>query len=139
MAGLGSFSTRLRAHGPVARRIAIFLGVFLLLTSLEYGFREQVGPFVNGVLNVQAGAHLIDAFTPSEAVRGHGDRIESPTASIQVSQGCEGVDVMFMFAAAMLAMPMSGRRRLLGCLAGVGVIYVVNLLRLAGLWYCLKY
>jgi exosortase family protein XrtM len=123
----------------LARRIAVFLGAFLLFTSLEFVFRQQVGPFVNGVLNVQAGARLVDVLTPAEAVRGHGDRIESATTSIQVSQGCEGVDVMFMFVAAMLATPMAGRRKLVGCVVGIGVIYVCNLLRLAGLWYCLKY
>jgi exosortase/archaeosortase family protein len=125
-------------HRTLARRIAIFAGAFLLLTTLEFALRDQVGPFVNGVLNVRAGAAILRVLAPAEHVQGHGDRIESATTSIRVSQGCEGVDVMFMFVAAMLAMPMTGRRRLVGCIAGVGVIYACNLVRLAGLWYCLK-
>jgi exosortase/archaeosortase family protein len=123
----------------MARRVAIFLGVFLALTGLEYAFRAETAPFLNGVLNVEAGSRLIQLLTPGEGVRARGDRIESATTSIQVSQGCEGVDVMLMFVAAVAAMPLAWRRKLVAGAAGVGVIYVVNLLRLAGLFYCLEY
>lgn len=128
-----------RPNAWIARRVAIFLGVFLVLTGAEYAFRAQVAPFLNGVLNVEAGSRLIQLVTPGEGVRARGDRIVSTTTSIQVSQGCEGVDVMLMFIAAVVAMPLGWRRKLVAGAAGVGVIYAVNLLRLAGLFYCLKY
>ncbi len=130
---------RFGAKGSTTRQLLVFLGAFLFLTGLEYTFRREMGPFVNGVLNVRAGTALINAITPAEAVVARGNRIESSTTSIEVAQGCEGVDVMLMFLAAMVAMPLALRRKLVGSLVGIGVIYVANLLRLAGLWYCLKY
>jgi exosortase/archaeosortase family protein len=128
-----------RGKAWMLRRVAIFLGVFLALTGLEYGLRARTAPFLNGVLNVRAGSALIHLLTPGESVRGRGDRIESATTSIQVAQGCEGIDVMLMFVAAVVAMPLGWRRKLLAGLAGVAVVYAVNLLRLAGLFYCLEY
>ena len=121
------------------RRVGVFLAVFLALTGLAYAFRPVTAPFLNGVMNVQAGSRLIQLLTPGQKVRGHGDRISSATTSIQVSQGCEGVDVMLMFVAAVVAMPLGWRRKLVAAAGGVAVLYVVNLVRLAGLFYCLEY
>jgi exosortase/archaeosortase family protein len=127
------------SSSPIARRLAVFVGAFALLTTLEYGLREPLRPLVNGVLNVQAGARLIELIAPGEDVRANGDRIESPVTFIQVAPGCEGLDVMALFVAAMLATPLAVRRKLLGTLAGLAVIYAANLVRLAGLWFCLRY
>jgi exosortase family protein XrtM len=130
------------ARTTVARtttRIALFLGAFLLFTLCEYAFRPQIAPLVNGAMTVRPAARLVDLVAPSEHVRVRGDRIQSRLAYIQVAQGCEGIDVMSMFVAAMLGMSMSFSRKVVGCLAGVSVIYVCNLMRVAGLWFCVRY
>jgi exosortase/archaeosortase family protein len=124
---------------PTIRRVALFIGVFLMLTLAEYAGRQRMAPFVNSIMTVQAGAGLINFITPSAGVSGRGDRIESSTTSIQVAQGCEGIDVILMLVAAIIAVPLGWRRKLAAGLIGTTVIYVLNLLRTAGLWYCLKY
>ena len=129
--------------GPAAlrasRRISLFLGAFLLLTLTEFRFRQELGPLVNGLLTVRAGASLLALIVPQAGVHARGDWIESDQASIHVAQGCEGVDVMLMFAAATLALPLSWRRRAVVGLFGVLAIYLLNLVRVAGLWLCLRY
>jgi exosortase family protein XrtM len=129
-----------RTPGPrTATRVAVFLAAFLLFTLSEYAFRPQIAPFVNGAMTVRPAARLVDWVAPSEHVRARGDRIQSRLAYIRVAQGCEGIDVMLMFVAAMLGASMGWRRRALGCAVGVGVIYVSNLMRVAGLWFCVRY
>jgi exosortase/archaeosortase family protein len=119
--------------------VATFLWVFLLFTLCEYAFRQQVGPFVNGVMTVRPAARLVDLVAPSEHVRARGDRIESPAAFVRVAQGCEGVDVMLMFIAGMLAVRTSWKRTLVGSIVGGFVLYLSNLARVAGLWLCVRF
>jgi len=132
------------AHGHktffgTTARVMAFLGAFLLFTLFEYAFRPEMAPFVNGTMTVRPAAQLVSLLSPSEEVRAHGDRIQSNLAYIRVAQGCEGIEVMLLFVAAMIGASMSWRRRAVGCLAGVTVIYVFNLLRVAGLWFCARY
>ena len=122
-----------------AAMVATFLGVFLLFTLSEYSFRNQLGPFVNGVMTVRPAARLVDLLAPSEHVRARGDRIQSHLAQVRVAQGCEGVDVMLMFFAGMLAPRRNLKRTLVGCLVGGVVLYLCNLGRVAGLWFCVRY
>jgi exosortase family protein XrtM len=121
------------------KKIAVFLAALSLFTLCEYAFRPQVGPFVNGTMTVRPAARIVAFLARGEHVRARGDRIQSRMAYIRVAQGCEGVDVMLMFAAAMLAVSMSWRRKAVACLTGVAVIYSCNLMRVAGLWFCMRY
>jgi exosortase family protein XrtM len=128
-----------RATRVPTRGLIVFLAALALFTLGEYAFRPQIGPFVNGTMTVRPAARLVGFLARGEQVRARGDRIQSRMAYIRVAQGCEGIDVMLMFAAATLAVSMSWRRRALACLTGVGVIYVCNLIRVAGLWFCMRY
>ena len=121
------------------KRLFVFLAALSLFTLGEYAFRPQIGPFVNGTMTVRPAAGVVGFLAPSEHVRARGDRIQSRLAYIRVAQGCEGIDVMLMFTAALLAVSMSWRRRALACVTGVGVIWVCNLMRVAGLWFCMRY
>lgn len=116
-----------------------FVLVFLSGTALHFLARPYVGPIVNRVLNAKVAAYLIDLVTPGETIRQVGSSIVSSRAAVEVAQGCEGVDVALMVAAAVLAFPMSPQRKLLGILAGTALIYVSNLVRIAGLWYCVRF
>lgn len=119
--------------------VVTFLSAFLLFTLCEYSFRSQLGPFVNGVMTVRPAARVVDFLAPSEHVLARGDRIQSPLVYVRVAQGCEGIDVVLMFVAGMLAARVSARRTLMGCLAGGFALYLCNLGRVAGLWFCLRY
>jgi exosortase/archaeosortase family protein len=119
--------------------VAIFVSVFVALTLCEYAFRRELGPFVNGAMTVRPAARLVDLLAPAEHVRARGDRIHASFASIRVAQGCEGVDVMLMFVAGVIAVRGSFWRTVAGCAAGVSVLYACNLGRVAGLWFCLRY
>jgi exosortase family protein XrtM len=132
-------ASQARAPLSTPAKLVVFVGAFLAFTLCEYAFRPQIGPFVNGVMTVRPAARLVDLVAPAEHVRARGDRIQSRLAYVRVAQGCEGIDVMLMFVAAMLGASMTWRRKALGCAAGVTLIYFSNLVRVAGLWFCVRY
>lgn len=132
--------TGMARSGPRPAHVVVtFLAAFVFFTVCEYSLRSQVGPFVNGVMTVRPAARVVDFLAPGEHVLARGDRIQSPLAYVRVAQGCEGVDVMLMFVAGMLAARVSVKRTLIGCLAGGFALYLCNLGRVAGLWFCVRY
>jgi hypothetical protein len=66
-------------------------------------------------------AAVINALTPEVGVKALGNQLKAPGGGITVLKGCEGVEVMFMLAAAFAAVAMPWRRRLTGL--GLGITY----------------
>lgn len=137
-----SASTSACAVSPPRLRLTHFLLFCLLFglgTGAHYLTRPYLGPIVNQWLNAAVAARLINLFSPQEAVRASGSLVGSARASILVAQGCEGVDVMLMVVAAVVAFPLGARKKVLGAAAGALVVYTFNLGRIVGLWYCLRH
>jgi len=55
--------------------------------------------------------------------------------SLTVAKNCDAMDVTLLFAAAVVAFPAPWRRRLAGIAAGVAALTVVNVLRIASLYF----
>jgi exosortase/archaeosortase family protein len=55
--------------------------------------------------------------------------------SLTVAKNCDAMDVSLLFAAAVVAFPAPWRRRLVGIGAGVAALTVVNVLRIASLYF----
>lgn len=89
-------------------------------------------------------AALIRVLTPSEGVQQVGRTLitapgDTRPVKLNVTRGCEGVELMAMLAAAVLAFPTTGKRRLRGLLQGTAIVYVLSVVRLAILLYALHY
>ena len=89
-------------------------------------------------------AALIRVVTPSEGVQQAGRTLATSPGDprpvkLNVTRGCEGVELMAMLAAAVLAFPTSGKRRLSGLLHGTAIVYALSILRLAILFYALHH
>jgi exosortase/archaeosortase family protein len=63
-----------------------------------------------------------------------GDTISSSQFSIGIKMGCDAVEPMALFAAGILAFPALFRKKLVGLLAGLFVIFVLNIVRIATLF-----
>jgi exosortase/archaeosortase family protein len=55
--------------------------------------------------------------------------------SLTVAKNCDAMDVTLLFTAAVLAFPAPWRRRLVGIAAGVAALTLVNVLRIASLYF----
>lgn len=121
-------------------RTAIFLAVFALLqgwynTAARDTWIERM---VIDQITVQSAARLIQSFDPSVGVQPVGSRLHAPRGGINVINGCEGIDVMFLLIAAMLVAPIPMKARLAGMALGILVTLGLNQIRVIGLFYAYR-
>lgn len=120
-------------------RAAIFIAMFALLQGL-YGAAKDtwVERLVIDEVTVKSAAWLIEMFDPETGVQPDGSRLRAPGGGINVINGCEGTDVIFLMMGAMLVAPISMRAKLLGALLGTALVLVLNQVRVIGLFYAYR-
>jgi exosortase H (IPTLxxWG-CTERM-specific) len=119
------------------RREIAFLTVFLLLLgggftliSVRWVNDHAIEPFTAGIARV-SGA-VLDLI--GQDVTMQGTIIRSSRFAVNIRNGCNGVEAMLIFLAAVLAFPASWRSRLLGLGIGILAIQAVNLVRVVALF-----
>lgn len=128
---------RATSPGQRRRREVTFLVLFVLLLaggftliSLHWVNDHVIEPFTAGIARV-SGATL-DLL--GQDVRMQGTIIRSPRFAVNIRNGCNGVEAMLIFLAAVLAFPAPWRSRLAGLALGILVIQAVNLVRVVALF-----
>lgn len=120
-------------------RIAAFAALFV---ALQWAYGRAGGSALERLviedLTVRPAVMLLGMGWPELAVRGMGSRIVSPSASINVLNGCEGTDIAFLLIAGMVVAPLAWRWRLAGLLAGLPLVFVLNQLRVLALFHALR-
>lgn len=119
------------------RRELTFLAVFALLLaasfsliSLNWVNDHAIEPFTGWI--ARASGVALDLL--GQDVTRTGTVIRSPRFAVNIRNGCNGVEAMLIFLAAVLAFPASWRSRLLGLALGILVIQAVNLVRVVALF-----
>jgi exosortase H (IPTLxxWG-CTERM-specific) len=64
-----------------------------------------------------------------------GTVIRSPRFAVNIENGCNGVETMLIFLAAVLAFPAPWKARAIGLVFGILAIQAVNLVRVVALFY----
>lgn len=125
-----------------ARRRSLWrvLMVFLLgFFALQYAWEMARGSAVERAiiddLTVRPAAWLIDWLWPDYAVRADGHRLVAASGRINVLNGCEGLETLFLLVAALIAYPFTWRVRLAGLLAGTALVFALNQARIVLLWH----
>jgi exosortase/archaeosortase family protein len=77
---------------------------------------------------------VIDTIWPEVGVEARGHRLVAPTGRLNILNGCEGLETLFLLLAAFAAYPFSWRSRLLGMALGLGLVFVLNQARIILLW-----
>ena len=117
------------------RPLGLFLITFFLL---QYGWERCRETAIERLLidfaTVQPAAALINAVWPDQYVQAQGHSLISAHQRINVLNGCEGLEVAFLLVAALLASPMSWRRKMIAILCGLPTVYLFNQLRITALW-----
>ena len=130
---------KLQAGSPSHRRESLaFLGRFGVLLVLFYvGIALRpvndavVVPFTAAIARV-SGA-ILNALGEPAAVAG--TDIRSPAFAVQIENGCNGLETVLLFAAAVLSFPSPWKRRLAGLVLGFAAIELVNLVRVVSLFW----
>lgn len=84
---------------------------------------------------VVPGAAALDFLTPTFDVVASGNRIVSPMTRLNVLKGCEGVEMLLLLYAAVIAVGRPLRISLIGLVLGTLLIFFLNLLRIITLFF----
>jgi len=119
------------------RREIAFLAIFLVilgggftLLSLNWVNDHLVEPFTAGVAVVSGTA--LDLI--GQGVEMEGTAIRNQRFAVNIMNGCNGLEAMIIFLAAVLAFPAPWRSRLWGLVLGMVAIQAINLVRVVALF-----
>jgi len=109
--------------------VVILAGSFTLL-SVHWVNDHVVEPFTAGV--AWASGVALDGL--GQGVVRQGTVLRNARFAVNIENGCNGIETMLIFLAAVLAFPASWRWRIAGLAFGVVAIQVVNLVRVVALF-----
>ncbi len=109
--------------------IAILGGGFTVL-SLNAVNDRVIEPFTAAIAQVsRTGLNLL-----GQGVTQEGTMLRSAKFAVNIENGCNGVETMIIFLAAVLAFPASWKSRAIGLGLGVVAIQLINLVRVVALF-----
>jgi exosortase/archaeosortase family protein len=122
------------------RALWLILAIFMLVVfALQWSWGQARGTTFERLVIDQAtvttAVHVINYLTPQVSAVAMGSLIQAPNGGINIINGCEGTEVLFLLMAAILAYPLSWQLRVAGLLGGTVIVFVLNQLRLLALFY----
>lgn len=116
------------------------IGLFaLIFAALQWGWSVQQDSALFRLwvedLNVRAAVVLIAAVQPESGAAAAGPRVQAPGGGINVLQGCDGAELLWLMTAAFAVAPLAWRWRLGGWLAGLLLVWLLNVTRIAALFF----
>ena len=132
-AGAGSGRASSHRH-PVLRFLLVFgvlMGAFYIVTIFTPFYRNRLFPVCLRLTAKLAGAVLACLGQDTVVT---GTSIATPQFSATVVRGCDAVEPVALFVCAVLAFPSSLVSKLPGIIAGVLLLTLLNLVRLASLF-----
>ena len=125
---------------PVWLRLAVFLALYVLFHWAYQALRSSTfDPWFIHTLTVQPAAALIDLLFAADGVTAVGPRLVWPGGRLTLLAGCDGFEVLSLFAAAMLASDMAWHRGLPALLVGCLSAWALNQLRIVWLYWAFRY
>jgi exosortase H (IPTLxxWG-CTERM-specific) len=128
--GAAQFWRRNRREITFLVLFVVLLGGSFSLISLNWVNDHVIEPFTGDVA-LLSGA-VLNLFGQHVALRG--TVIQGPHFAVNIRNGCNGVEAMLIFLAAVLAFPAPWRWRLAGLVLGILAIQIVNLVRVVSLY-----
>jgi exosortase H (IPTLxxWG-CTERM-specific) len=108
----------------------VLLGGGFTLISVNWVNDHVIEPFTAGIARASgATLNLL-----GQHVTMSGTVIRSSRFAVNIRNGCNGVEAMLIFLAAVLAFPASWKSRLSGLALGIVAIQVINLIRVVALF-----
>lgn len=116
----------------LARFVAL-LSLLFLLDMLSVVQRRVVEPFTAAIASVSG--RLIEAFDSTVVTAGRVIRDADSGFAVSIEAGCNGVEASIVLIAAVIAFPGNWRQRAVALALGLLAIQVLNIGRIASLFY----
>lgn len=124
---------------PLAWRAVGFLVTFSVLQltwqALSGGRLEY---FVIHTCTVRPAALIANLLTPGVQATASNYVLQAPGGGLDILNGCEGLEALFLVIAAFAVAPLGWRWRFAGAAVGVPVVFVVNQARILALFYAFR-
>ncbi len=128
-----------RSPYPLWLTLAIFLGVFGVLQGAWSEARDTwVERLVIHQATVKPAAALVQLISPEANARPVAASIKAPGGGLNILNGCEGTEVMFLLVAAFAAVNLGWRHRLIGLALGLALVFALNQARILTLFYAFR-
>lgn len=128
-----------RKPWPLWLQLSLFAVLFICMQgawSLAQG--TVIEHVAVGDWTVKPAAFWIRMLTPAVGVIAQGNSLNAPGGGINVMNGCEGFEVVFLWISALAITPMNWRWRGIGLAIGIGLIWLLNQLRILVLFYAYR-
>lgn len=129
----------LPANYAMVLRVVAFLSLF---TGLQLGWEALRGGAVEYWVihhaTVRPAAFLVNLFTPQAHATAVQFSLRAVGGGLNILNGCEGLEALFLLGAAFAVAPMAWRSRIRGLLIGIAVVFVVNQARILLLFYAYR-
>ena len=119
----------------VAKFLLVFAALQLEWQAVHGSAFERV-VIEDGV--VRPAAYVANLLTPAIDVRAEGAALRAPGGGVNILNGCEGVEAVFLLVAAFMVAHLPWHSRVLGILCGVGMVFLVNEVRVLILFYAYR-
>ena len=124
---------------PLWLSLAIFLGVFAVL---QWAWGEARDTWVERLViheaTVKPAAALVQLITPEANAKPVAASIKAPGGGLNILNGCEGTEVMFLLIAAFAAVRLGWRHKLTGLALGLIMVFALNQARILALFYAFR-
>ena len=125
------------------RNIIVLAGIFLVVfVCLRFAYDSMrdtwLERFILDTITVKTSAELIGVVSPTALVQSQGHTLIGQFGRLTVALGCEGTESILLLVAAIVAFPATLKQKLFGALYGSAIVFVVNQIRIVGLFFTLQ-
>ena len=119
----------------IAKRFLILFAAFIAIFYVLWKFLISTSKVAENILNMYAflAAKVISLFGTDISTDGH--IMQSDSFSMNVATGCDGIEPMGYFLCAVLAFPVAFKYKWRGIALGIGILFLLNLIRVISLYY----
>jgi exosortase family protein XrtM len=118
------------------RRLAAFVLVFTALQcAWQWSAQTAGAQRAIELVIVMPAAWLANRLTPEVHASAAGRHLRAPGGGINVVNGCDGTETLFLLLAGFAVAPLGPLSRLLGALLGIPLVYALNQARILALFY----
>jgi len=123
----------------IAIRVIVFALVFICLQLVWDTVRDTAleRVLIHDV-TVRPAAWLINLITPNVQAQAIDFSVRAYGGGLNILNGCEGLEALFLLIAAFVVLPITSRSRLIGMLVGIVFVFVINQLRILVLFYAYR-
>lgn len=121
------------------RSVILFTLVFVLLQWAWIASRASwIERLVVHEATAPPAAALVRFITPEIPAKAVAASIKAPGGGLNILNGCEGTEVMFLLMAAFAAVRMPWKHRAVTLPLGIGFVFVINQARILALFYAYR-